>query len=306
MWDQFISMDLFSSEAARGIVVAWFAIVGGSVGSFLNVIVFRMPAGMSINWPGSHCPRCKHAIRWYDNVPMLAWLWLRGRCRDCGLPISFRYPLVEAVTSGLFVLLLVVEVFGNGQNMPLRTPAAADQPGSYSQLQLLAICLLHLGLVSTLLASALMTLDGHRPPRRLFVPLLVIGFVAPSIWPWLHPQASMKEVLGSAWAGVVDSAIGLGIGYCFGRAARWLGRHVAGMGRAGYQIWGEAMLLGVVLGWQAAAVLVLSGMALEELTRLAASQWRGLSRATAAVWFAPLTLLWILNWVSLAATFPVR
>ncbi len=299
-------MDILSTDAGRGIVVAWFAIVGGAVGSFLNVIAYRMPAGLSVNWPGSHCPRCKHAIRWYDNVPVLAWLWLRGRCRDCGQPISIRYPLVEAVTSGLFLLLLAVEVFANGQNLPLRSPAAADQSGGYSQLQLLAICLLHLGLLCTLLASALMTLDGRHPPRRLFVSLLVVGFVAPIVWPWLHPQAGLKEVLGSAWAGVIDSSIGLGIGYCFGRAARWLGRHVAGMGRAGYQIWGEAMLLGVVLGWQAAAVLVLSSMALEELTRLVALRWRWLGRATATVWLVPLTLLWILNWSSLAATFPVR
>jgi leader peptidase (prepilin peptidase)/N-methyltransferase len=299
-------MDLLSSEIARGIVVAWFALVGGAVGSFLNVIVYRMPAGLSVSWPGSHCPRCKHAIRWYDNVPVLAWLWLHGRCRDCGLPISVRYPLVEAVTLGLFVLLLFAEVFSNGQNLPSRTPPAAGQAADYSVFQLLAICLLHLYLLGTLLASALMTLDGHRPPRRLFAPLLVIGFIAPIIWPWLHPQASVKEVLGSAWAGVIDSSLGLGIGYCFGRAARWLGRHVAGMGRAGYQIWGEAMLLGVVLGWQAAAVLVLSSMALEELTRLVALRWRWLDRATAAVWLVPLTLFWILNWASLAATFPVR
>ena len=299
-------MDILSSEAGRGIVVAWFVIVGGAVGSFLNVLVYRMPAGLSINWPGSHCPRCKHAIRWYDNVPVFAWLWLRGRCRDCRQPIPVRYPLVEAVTSGLFLLLLAVEVFGNGQNLPLRTPAVAGQPGGYSQLQLLAICLLHLGLLCTLVASALMTLDGNRPPRRLFAPLLVVGFVAPMFWPWLHPQPSMKDVLNTAWAGVIDSSIGLGIGYCFGRAARWLGRHVAGMGRAGYQIWSEAMLLGVVLGWQTAAVLVVSSMALEELTRLAALQWHGLSRATAAVWLVPLTLLLILNWASLAAMFPVR
>ena len=299
-------MDLFSSEAARGIVVAWFAFVGAAFGSFLNVIVYRMPAGLSVAWPGSHCPRCKHAIRWYDNVPVLAWVWLRGRCRDCGLPISIRYPLVEAVTSGLFLLLLSVEVFGNGHNLPLRAPPDAGQAAGYPPLKALAICFLHLGLLYTLLVSALMTLDGHRPPRRIFAPMLAVGFAAPIVFPWLHPQPSVKEVLGSAWAGLIDSSLGLGIGYCFGRAARWLGRHVAGMGRAGYQIWGEAMLLGVVLGWQAAAVLVLSSMALEELTRLAALRWRWLGRATAAVWLVPLTLLWILNWASLAAMFPVR
>ena len=109
-------------EIARWMFAAWFLLTGGAVGSFLNVVVYRLPAGMNISWPGSHCPRCKHAIRAYDNIPVLAWFWLRGRCRDCREPISFRYPLVEAVTAGLFLLLLVVEVFHGGQNLPVRMP----------------------------------------------------------------------------------------------------------------------------------------------------------------------------------------
>ena len=104
------------------IFAAWFLFLGGAVGSFLNVVVYRLPAGMSISWPGSHCPRCNHPIRAYDNFPVLAWFWLRGRCRDCREPISFRYPLVGAVTAGLFLLLLVVEVFRGGQNLPIRIP----------------------------------------------------------------------------------------------------------------------------------------------------------------------------------------
>ena len=112
-------------------IAAWFLFVGGAVGSFLNVVVYRLPAGMSIAWPGSHCPRCKHAIRAYDNIPVLAWLWLRGRCRDCRGRISFRYPLVEAVTAGLFLLLLVVEVFHGGHNLPVRIPPLPQGPHPY-------------------------------------------------------------------------------------------------------------------------------------------------------------------------------
>jgi prepilin signal peptidase PulO-like enzyme (type II secretory pathway) len=292
-------MDLLS-DPIRWLVALWFAILGGAVGSFINVVVYRLPAGLGISWPPSHCPQCKHPIRAYDNVPVLAWLWLRGRCRDCGRPISARYPLVEALTAGLFVLLVVVEVFYEGHNLPLRTPPAAGQPAEYPVLQAMAICAFHLALLCTLLASALITLDGHRPPWRLFAPLLAVGCVAPMIWPWLHPQPSGPDIVGSPWAGVIDSLIGLGAGYCLGRAARWLGRRFAGIGRAGYQVWGEAMLLGVVLGWRAAVVLLLSGMFLEELTRLAALRWRWLARATAAVWLVPLTLLWILNWAAIA------
>lgn len=77
-------------------------VFGLLVGSFLNVVVARVPAGESIVTPPSHCPRCGHPIRARDNVPVLAWLLLRGRCRDCGEPISVRYPLVEAATGAAF------------------------------------------------------------------------------------------------------------------------------------------------------------------------------------------------------------
>ena len=185
-------MDL--PDPFRFIVAVWFAIVGGAMGSLLNVIVYRVPAGLSIFWPGSHCPHCKHGIRPYDNVPVLAWLWLRGRCRDCGQPISARYPLVEAVTACLFLLLLDVEVFHEGTNLPLRIPVAVVHQSGYNEWQTFAICLLHLALLYTLLASALMTLDGNRPPWQLFVPAMVVGCVAPMFWPWLHPQASGRTL----------------------------------------------------------------------------------------------------------------
>jgi hypothetical protein len=77
------------------ILAVLFLTVGCCVGSFLNVCVFRIPRGLSLLRPGSRCPRCRAPIRAYDNVPVLGWLWLRGRCRDCGCAISIRYPLVE-------------------------------------------------------------------------------------------------------------------------------------------------------------------------------------------------------------------
>src|SRR5581483_11255628 len=77
--------------------------VGGLlIGSFLNVVAHRLPAKESLVAPGSRCPRCGHEIRPYDNVPVLSWLALRGRCRDCGAPIHWRYPLVELATAGLY------------------------------------------------------------------------------------------------------------------------------------------------------------------------------------------------------------
>ncbi len=79
-------------------------ILGLLIGSFLNVVVWRLPRGESLSHPGSHCPACDHPIRPYDNIPVVSWLVLRGRCRDCGAGISARYPLVELATGVAFAL----------------------------------------------------------------------------------------------------------------------------------------------------------------------------------------------------------
>src|SRR4051812_49486507 len=84
-----------------GVAAASAAILGAIIGSFLNVVAYRLPRHESLSHPGSRCPVCETPIKPYDNVPVLGWLWLRGRCRACGARISWRYPLVEAVTAPL-------------------------------------------------------------------------------------------------------------------------------------------------------------------------------------------------------------
>ncbi len=79
------------------------AFIGLIVGSFVNVLVARLPDGRSIVSPGSHCPACKAAVRWWDNIPVLSWVALRGKCRSCKGGISVRYPLIEILTAMLFV-----------------------------------------------------------------------------------------------------------------------------------------------------------------------------------------------------------
>ena len=86
-------------------VVFWclgFVAIGACVGSFLNVFIYRVPRHESIVHPPSHCPRCGHLIRWHDNVPVVGWIKLRGKCRDCRSPISVRYPCVEGFCGILF------------------------------------------------------------------------------------------------------------------------------------------------------------------------------------------------------------
>jgi leader peptidase (prepilin peptidase)/N-methyltransferase len=99
------------AEAATAVcwsTAVWFFGIGTAIGSFLNVVVYRLPRGMSLLWPGSRCPGCKTPIRAYDNVPILSWLMLRGRCRKCGASISIRYPLVELTTGVLFLAIVLV------------------------------------------------------------------------------------------------------------------------------------------------------------------------------------------------------
>ena len=88
-------------------------LLGASIGSFINVVVYRLPAGLSILYPPSRCPRCKNRLKAYDNVPVFGWLRLRGRCRYCKNHISSRYPIVEAATGLIFVLVFVIFQFSS-------------------------------------------------------------------------------------------------------------------------------------------------------------------------------------------------
>lgn len=86
-------------------------LIGACIGSFLNVVVYRIPAGKSLLFPPSHCPQCNHRLSPTENVPIVGWLWLRGRCRHCHTPIAPRYPLVETATALLFWLVFATYQF---------------------------------------------------------------------------------------------------------------------------------------------------------------------------------------------------
>ncbi|WP_372595325.1 A24 family peptidase [Actinotalea sp.] len=134
------------------------AVLGLLIGSFLNVVVWRVPRGESIVSPPSACPSCGHEIRPRDNVPVLGWLLLRGRCRDCGNPISVRYPLVEAATGLLFVAVALR--FGLSWELPV-----------------------YLYLAAIAVALALIDLDVHRLPDPIVLPsypvvLVLLGVAA--------------------------------------------------------------------------------------------------------------------------------
>ena len=132
--------------------IAVAALGGLLVGSFLNVVIARLPEGESLMHPGSRCPHCGHPVRPYDNVPVLSWLWLRGRCRDCGEPISARYPLVEALTGVLCALVVVAK--------------GADEDAW-----------LGIALVLTLVPVTFIDLDHRIIPNRIVGPSAVVALV---------------------------------------------------------------------------------------------------------------------------------
>lgn len=152
----------------------WFAALGSVIGSFLNVVIYRLPLGMSLSFPGSHCPKCKHAIRWYDNVPVLGWLRLRGKCRDCGASIHLRYPLIEAITGLVYTAMAFCAFF--------RTSGLSLEQSCGLSLYLSV-------LFTTLLAAGMIQWDGKIVPIKLFLPLVFIVVACSLPFPFLHPLA---------------------------------------------------------------------------------------------------------------------
>lgn len=141
---------------------------GSLIGSFLNVVIFRVPAGKSVVAPPSTCPVCGARIRALDNLPVLSWLILRGKCRDCRAPISVRYPLVELGTALFFGLVTLR--FWPGV-------LAAGAEGSTHGLAAGLVLVAFLFLAAVSVALALIDIDTHTLPNRITVPSFLVGVV---------------------------------------------------------------------------------------------------------------------------------
>lgn len=284
------------SPTLRVIYAAWFAAMGGAIGSFLNVVAYRVPSGMGLVSPGSHCPFCGHSIRWHDNVPVLGWIQLRGQCRDCGARIPIRYPLVEAITAVVFLILGWVEILSGGANLPAR-PVDVIGGVIYPTLQsgeVLGIGVYHLLLLCTLLVAALIEWDGHELPTRVVMPALVVGLAAPMVWPFLHPTPAWRGMDGwlAGWVdGAAGLAAGLAIGGLFGRA------EIAWRRRGTF--W-SAGCVGVFLGYQAVLLMALPLGAIvlfQALCRRTRPAWPAVP---SAAWLAAFAFAWLLAWKLLA------
>jgi leader peptidase (prepilin peptidase)/N-methyltransferase len=213
------------------------AILGLIVGSYLNVVIYRVPLGLSTVTPRSRCPGCGAAIRAYDNLPVLSFLLLRGRCRACRTSISWRYPAIEAATSLLFVGCL--ERFG----FTLRTPAA-----------MLFCCLM--------VALAMIDVDHMILPDRITWPGIAVGI---AVQPWA-PLAGPTPAIVQAICGAL-----LGAGILLAVWGAWyLLRHEEGMGLGDVKM---LAMVGAFLGWQGVLVTLFFGALSGSVVGIALMRW---------------------------------
>ena len=205
--------------------------IGACVGSFLNVVIYRVPKEESIVSPGSHCG-CGQPIKWYDNIPILSWLFLRGRARCCGRKFSFRYPFVELLTAGLFVACWL-----------------KFSPGT-------AVC----GWVflSCLVAATFIDLDHFIIPDVFTIGLGVVGVFLSLLVPTLHVAPGEMMLIDTLRAGTA-SVLGLLVG---SGLVLWIGLIAEAVLKKEAMGFGDVKFVGAIgafCGWQGAAFSVFGG-----------------------------------------------
>jgi leader peptidase (prepilin peptidase)/N-methyltransferase len=212
-------------------VVLYVTLLGLVFGSFFNVVIYRLPRGQSLWWPSSRCPRCGKPVRAIDNIPVVSWLLLRGRCRDCGNPISIQYPIVEAVTAAVFFVIAWV------------TPA---EPVLVSRLVL----------ASALIVLFAIDLELQILPNAITLPGIVIGFA----FSFVTPTGWLNSLIGIALGGGLLYAIA---------GAYYLWRRQEGMGMGDVKMlamigaflgW-QAVILTLILSSFAGAIVGVGMMA---------------------------------------------
>ena len=205
--------------ASTTVVVVLSALGGLLVGSFLNVVIWRVPRGESIARPPSHCPHCGNAVRPRDNIPVLSWLLLRGRCRDCAATISRRYPLVEVATAVVFAVM--ASRFGWDAVLP---------------------AFLYLGAIGV--ALWMIDLDVKRLPNAIVLPSYIVG----------GGLLTVAAMVGGEWAALLRAALGMGALYGFYFVLAYV--YPAGMGFGDVKLAG---VLGLYLGYLGWAEVVTGG-----------------------------------------------
>ncbi len=262
--------------------VGFVFVIGAIVGSFLNVCVARLPFEKSLLWPGSRCGRCFQPIRARDNIPILGWWLLRGRCRKCGQPFSVTYSLVELFTACAFAGLFYLEIGRNVLDLPfLRQPQVQfDIEWGMIPWQAWVVFVWHATLLSFLLTTSLCDLQYLEVPLGVTVCGTLVGligsaflawpfpaaygpvpqapgwprpFIEPGLYPWpIWPPTQLPTWLapGSWQLGLATGLAGALAGMITLRAVRFLfglGRGKEGMGIGDADV---MMMAGAFIGWQ--------------------------------------------------------
>lgn len=249
----------------------WVLAAGLCIGSFVNVVIARLPQGMSVVRPRSACPQCKHPIAWYDNLPLLSWVWLRARCRHCRAPIPWRYPLVEVLAGGLALAL------------SLRWGL------SLATLELFVFAM-------ALLALTFIDIDTFEVPYALLAVVVGNGIFFGGVAAWFDPELTtplwlrgVGDLVGAApWiergAGILAGFLSLAcVNVIFTWWFRVRGRLDSDQWAMG---WGDPLLLGAMgatLGWRALALVIFLaasqgacvGLVLQWADRMPASRGAG-------------------------------
>lgn len=201
-------------------MASWFFVLGSAIGSFLNVVIYRTPLGISLISERSRCPVCFTDIAGKDNIPILGWIRLNGRCRTCSCEISGRYPFIEFLCGLFFLLFFYVELISGGANIPLRpvnTYTGIVWIIFYTKWDLIIYYLFHMSILSTLLAWAMMQFDGHRIPRRSVVICSCCVLTISLICSWLQPipivfPREIPDPFPTTFSGILASVMGLFVG----------------------------------------------------------------------------------------------
>jgi len=325
LWEQYQPSDIQSRETedmtfaeafrlrtTELFTTVWFFALGASVGSFLNVVVYRTPRRESLIMRGSACPKCGAKIDGKDNLPLIGWIRLHGKCRNCDQPISPRYPLVEAAVGCLFLLFFFAELLSGGLNLPVRYPnhyAGVVWIIFYTKWDLIGLYLFHCLLLSALFTWSLIRYDGQRVPLRSIATTFTMLLIPLIIWPGLM-LVSMQLPAGiTASSDRLAALLSAFAGGLVGCVAGLLVDRLKQFGKSPIErefVAGLA-LVGVVMGWQAALSATAITLFIHLLVRFAAPAMISRWSLTASLFFA--TIIQLLSWraqsLYLSAWWPV-
>ncbi|PHR97690.1 MAG: hypothetical protein COA78_27240 [Blastopirellula sp.] len=288
----------------------WFFFVGATLGSFMNVVVWRMPRGKSVVSTPSSCPFCCTKIKSFDNVPVLGWIMLGGKCRACRLPISSRYPIVEALVGTVFVLLLQVELLSGGANLPgIESARYLGFSGVLFELNwnIIGPYGYHCLMFCLLIVWMLIAYDRQRIPIKSIAFAVIVGMVLPLVW----PQLMIVQWAPFHWNGLADPqrvnlAMSLIVGGLAGGVLGLIIRSCKFMPvgssdqvnrTRGWEVFAILLTVGIFLGWQAALIIAAISMAVEAVIALSYKiKQADNNSATVGFVLMAVTLIYVCNW----------